>query len=656
MPQTSKYVPAPFKKSPDDTYGDPAEVFTSRLLEVAAGVGLQSAYFPSDTDLDNGSPNLLDHPDHTFFAVGPANFSLTVFDRTSGFDPTPGAAKNWTPRKAYSVRLIGENYGATADLPSEPAPPAWYKGGSADLWNYNNDNVLWWEFGLEPNTTYTFSFYYKKLGSADWSLYVDAGTGSSGTAAYDLFQDADGLTAGLGVWARKVITFTTGSSGVVYIHLGGRGSWDGAQRERGLRLAFPQLEKGATATAWQPPRFWVYHPLPAPVAVDETIDSTNNYASMLALALPGSAVAFKLDARPDWTGVSLYDHTRRTWSSPVSTSSDQTDVIAPEWYAGSAQHPLPLLLEPREPGLGVQYFSVVRYSNYTSHLKFEVHGVWVRHKPIGGLLRADTNATSGAGHNKALAWRVVDAGAPSFKFKVVTTVAASGFEHGDVVALKWYGGANGDIYDNSQNTTASTSYVRPHASLGAITLAMTQDEDLFIDAIGNAQGLALAFYQAGAYKVPVVLADFLDPPSPADDGSTWARWGLLVPHDRVGYVVAATGPLAKSYQLAWGPNFHTPPGWNNTYDAGQPAVPYYEVALGTRLLDRTALTEAHAARSDSVAANRGRLANVYLARDAAFSANLGDSWLAEDGNRYVFVWRQTIYSNQAEAHLLLVKP
>jgi len=657
MPQSSKYVPAPFKKTAGDPYGDPEEVFASRLMEVAAAVGLQNAFYPSDTDVDNGSPNLLDHPDHTFFMTGPKGKVVTVFNRSSGVDPTPGAPNNWLPQRIYSSYIFGENYGATDDLPSEPAPPAWYKGGSVDLWNSSNNNYLLWDFSLEPNTTYTFSFYYKKLGDDDWTANLDAGSGTSGSSAYDLYQDADGLPAALGTWARKVITFTTTSSGVVHIYLGGRGSWDGSEHQRGLRVAFPQLEQGDSATAWRPPRFWVYHELPAPITIDETIDPNTNYASLLTVALPGSAVAFKLDARPNWTDVSISPRSRRTWQGPVAPNTSDTTTMEPSYDVGGASHPMLAMVEPRpNPGLGLQFYSVVRYGSDTPRTRVEIRGVWVKHKQIGGLLKADSSATSGAGHTKTVAWRVTDLGNHQFRAVFATTNLGPYAEHTHAVDVYWHSAANELIYDNSQNSTSNQSDVRPHTSIGVLSLDLHQDEDLFIDAIGNAQGLALAFYQAGAYKVPLVLADFLDPPAPGDDGSVWARWGMLTPHNRVGYKIAAAGPLARSYQIAAGRNFHTPTGWNHSYATGEAPIPYFEFTLGVRVMDRLHLFEPYVARSDSVASNRGRLANIRVARGDAFNANLGDSWLAQDGSRYVFIWKEAMFYGESDEHLLFIKP
>lgn len=659
MAQYSKYIPAPWKLNTADAYGDPSEVFVDRLHEVAAAVGLQNAFFPTAADCDNGSPNLLDWCDHGLWLIYDGHRGATR-DYSGSFVYTEGHEANWKPARFSAGSLQVRNVGDTSDLPPG-VDPMGCPGGSIDLTGSHGASDSWYGlfFRLKPSTTYTFSFYAKKLSSGTVRMRLGTGNGffdpSEAQASNLVNTPLDDAALPVGAWTRLAYTFTTDSGGYVVIYLGGWNAWSNGCT---LRLAFPQLEEGNAATAWRPSRYWKYHPFPQPLAIDDTINDTN-YAAYLTLALPGSAVAVRLVVNPDWpnNGGSAVPRFRRM--AAFDPTTNETAVRRPysdsQWWQYNPAWEWSHLLYG--PSLGQEQWGLLRYGSGNSwRVKVTIPGVWVRHKPVGGLLVADSSPVSGPGHRKAVAWRATDIGSNQVRLKFLNVVGGIDFLPKAVCDAGYAShAANGTLYDNTQSPTGSSVWFGVHANLATLSVTLDKSQDLFVDAVGNAQGFCLNFFQSNSYQTPLVVADFLDPPAPGDDGSRFARWGMLVPNAYVGYEICSCGPLASPYWPAWGPAFVTPPGWGNSGGTGEPPVPYHEVALGTRLAERNHLAPVWAARADGVAANRGRLANLYLARNSTFPGNAGDSWLAADGGRYYLAHKSSI-SGYAETYLLLVKP
>lgn len=659
MAQYSKYVPAPWKMNAADAYGDPAEVLVDRLHETAAAVGLQNSFFPASADLDNGSPNLLDWGDHNLWLVT-EGYRGETRNYTGSFVYTEGHSNNWKPARFAAGSLLVRNVGQTSDLPSGVTRPAWYQGGSIDLTGNHGSNDSWYAiyFRLKPNTTYTYSFYAKKLSSGSVQVRVGTGNGfsdpSTAQASNLVNLSLDDTALPVGAWTRLAYSFTTDASGYIVIHLGAWNAWTNGCT---LRLAYPQLEEGPVATSWSPPRYWKYHPLPQPIALDDAINDAN-YAALFHLSLPGSAVVARIDVRPDWslTGGTQPRFTRMWGTDPSSDETVSRRLYRNnDWYQ---RHPLWELSHLYLPYLGQEAWGVLRYGNGNSYrMVGSIQGVWVRHGAVGGLLEADSSSLSGPGHRKLLAWRVTDTGSNKVRLKMASVPGDAAFLPQGTVDLRYTRQAvEGTTYDNNQYATDSSVWFGISAIQGVASLNLDKAADLFIDAVGNAQGYCLNFFQNNQYATPVAVADFLNPPAAADDGSKYARWGMLVPNQYVGYEICSSGPLAVPYWPGWGPHFHSPYGWNNSSSTGEPPVPYFEVALGTRFLNRPNLTPLWAVHSDGVAACRGQMANLYLARNSAFPGNPGDSWLAPDGSRYYLAHKSGQYSGYAETYLLFVKP
>lgn len=661
MAQASKYIAAPWKMNSLDTYGDPAEVFTTRLFETGAAVGLQNAYFPAAADIDNGSANLLDWGDHNLWMCVDGGSGVHR-DYSGSFVYSEGAVANWKPAVFYRGNLNFRNIGETTDLPTVSAP-SWYRGGSIDLIPTSSDGNYGIQFRLKPSTTYTYSFYVKKLASGSFRFAVGTGSdtglgsGNIGTQAQQenkFVQSVNDGVAAPNVWTRLSATFTTSANGYIWVWLGGWFTWGSSLT---LRLAFPKLEEAEAASAWAPPRYWKYHEFPTSVDIDDTINDAN-YAAMLGLSLPGSAAAMRLDVSPDWVNTS---GTTPRWQRIVGVdgSTDQTTDYRPGRSDSWNQYTpfwewSHLILSTY---LGLESWGVIRYGSGNSYrLKGKIKGVWIKHTPNGGFLLADSDSTSGPGHKKLLAWRMTDLGSNQFRLKLASVAGSKGFMPTGIDCRYTSQSGVGTPYDNTQSNTYSGVYLGYPSIQGILSLTLNKSQDLFLDAVGNNQGLVLNFYQNSAYGTPLAIADFLEPPAPSDDGSLYHRWGMLVPHNRVGYQIAACGPSLGDYWPGWGPNFSGPVGWGNSNNTGEPPVPYLEIALGQTLGTRLHMNPLWAVRSDAIAANRGRLGNFYLARNTAFSGSVGDSWLAQDGTRYYLAHKSSTYNGYAETYLLFVKP
>ncbi|WP_027894464.1 phage head spike fiber domain-containing protein [Calidithermus chliarophilus] len=672
MPQASKYISAPWKAHPTDAYGDPAEVFTARLRELLAVVGAKlgtpgdpsdKGFFPAAADLDNGSPNLLDWGDHSLWLATDATGGGATRDYTGSFVYTEGHENNWKPAYFYRGNLVFRNVGATADLPAV-SQPAGYRCGSIDLTPNSADGRYKAQFRLKPNTTYTFSFYVKKLASGAFRFRVGTGTdagfgdGTWGTEAQASNRAnllVDDTLAPPNAWTRISATFTTGANGYVWVMWGGWTSWPSSLP---LRLAYPQLEEGPAATPWSPPRYWTYHPLPAPQAIDHTLDFAQDDQAMLAVTYPGSAAVLRVDVCPDWalSGGTLprsqwfygADPTTAEAATRRNSRGDNWNQYTPMWEWSHLQ---------RNPPLGVLQYGIFRYgTSGTYRLAGELRGVWLRHKPQGGMVWADSSALSGPGHEKFLAFRMTDLGGNQFRLKFASVMAGPGFQPSRTAEARYLGNLRGLLYNGGDATSNWVTANAPHV-MGLHSVTLDKSQDLFIDAVGNEQGFCLNFYQGASYQTALVVGDFVDSPHPADDGSVYPRWGLILPNSRVGLVVAGFGPVFQDYWAAYGPGFGAASNWGAGQGEGQGPVGYNELVLLTRGFTRDYPVPLWVARADeSAVSNRGRVPNLYVGLEGVTSGQVGDSPLAQDGTRYYYALRSAHYNNSAYNCHLLIRP
>jgi hypothetical protein len=661
MAKIAKYVPAPYKMNITDPYGDPSEVFTSRLAEALTVVG-GTLTQPSSLEMDAGTANILDWGDHGFWLAAPHNQQGVTRNFNDGyyftFNPTLGHENNFQPFQFANGYINLENIGLSIDLPVSVSVPGWYQGGTVDAWNTVTGEAYYqWFFKLSPTTQYTFSFYVKKLGASEWGGAVNLSVGSGNTSqatSQNLTHEADAFSpvkAPLNTWVRKTISFTTDATGNAIVLIAGYGVWAAGNKTQGMRFYAPQLELGNTASAFSMPRFWSYLALPAVLNVDETLVN-GSAARFLGVSIPGSAMSCRLDVRPDFTVGSGYSNRSGRFQGGISPTTAQTISVRPSLSLGTSNRFEYTISDIQVPDLGGMSWGLTGNGSSSSRVKFTLKGVWLRHKPVGGSIHADSTATSGAGHNKYIALRLTDLGSNNFRTKFATMLP--GFQPTSAVDAKWLTNVPTNAYDTSQPQSGYATFYAPYLS-GAVSFDLLKNADVFLEAIGNVQGFALMAYQGSSYQQFFAVGDFIDSPFPSDDGTIYPKWGIVIQNNTVGYIVASYGPFFTDYWVCGNRGFMTAQNAINYYTSGEPPVPMQEIVLGERLIARQNITPFFVARGQAQSSNRGQLTNFYFSTTGLFTGQVGDDWLGQTGQNFELLNQSTI--NGAQQNIsLYVKP
>lgn len=663
MPETSKYIAAPIKMIPSDTYGNPtSDVFETKLSEALTAVG--ATYIkPSADDVDNGNANILDYCDHQFFWGNPiTNGIIENLDAT--FNAVEGHINNFQPRQRYSSgHAFPENIGVNTDLPPAVTPPAWYQGGSIDAWNQVGiETYLQWVFTLQPSTAYTLSFYVKKLGAVEWGTTLNFGAGtinSTIATSRDLDNgtgDFSPASAPLGTWQRVQLNFTTPVSGIVWITLGGYSTWAAGNKTQGLRLCFPQLEKNAVNTAWTTSRYWKYYPLPTPINIINTL-ADGSIGRQLVGTTIGSSRWMRLDIRSDYglcagtiryrqtgkpTPLGNYTSSEATYNRPNITS--RHDPFLASSFAWSHAQLV-------ATGLNGFVCSLTGYASTSATIAVDVRGMWVRQLNDGGQIVANSNGLSGLGHNKRINLRLTDLGSNNFRLKMGN--ANCGMQPSAVCDASWVAMDYRSLDPLVDRTVANFGFFL--TGLCAVqSIDLLKNSDIFLDTIGNIQGFAINMFQGIGYSQFFGFVDFLDPPVVGDDGTNLPRWGMILPNNAVGYVaVGYCSEYAESWLGGNSKGFMSGQGLSDNPLSTAAPTAFQEIALGNANTTRTGVQQAYATRAETISSARGKMVNFYFSTSASFAGLVGDKWESVDGQRFYCLFKQ---STSQETINLYIKP
>lgn len=665
MPQIVKYLQQPYRAIPEDSYGDTLEgSFVEKLHDALSGIGVKIfndqndpsdlSFFPTLSQIDTPGKNILDMVDENFFSPMPTGYSGNTIDNRSSHVNTPTSEFYYTPALYRTGNVEYTNVGSQSDIPVDVTLPTWFDGGTVDCRSTSSSNDSWigWFYRLMPNQTYTFSFYAKQIsGTGNVRFRIGAFTntwndGLSESLASNLYNQNLSFPES-NVWYRFSFTFTTNANGYISMNIG---AWSAWTQNLVIRVGFPQLEVGSTATTWEAPTHWTYHKFDTPVVVNDQINNTDNWAAQVGFSVPGSAVQMRAYTVPDFSGGgnpnSNWPRFRRTagYDSSDTTTYNDNYNIADSWNQAHVFKSVGLFYTPT---LGTEVFTLINYGNTVNQqMNFTIKGVYFRHRRIGGIIGIDTDNLSGPGHKKFLAWRIVKTGTTTFRFVISPIYLTNRFVQTKTFQGVYSRQVNGeaislsDIQSNSMGTFVT---VRIPMLPSRIAMSnISQNTDTFIDVVGNIQGFVINVSQNNSYFHPVIVSDFIDNPAAQDNGTLYPRWGMVLTNSSLGYVIVGWGPALKIYLYGHDRSFYSAGCIGCWQSHAAVPVPNYEVFAGDFFENnRIQMIPVYATRVGTSAANRGRLVNIFASRSEAFSGNVGDVWRSNAGVNYYLALRSS---------------